>query len=144
MSQLTESYILSVAESTAPGQSATGLSLTEGAHGHRFGNRGRPARAWSADRVGGHLSDVVLSFRMNKRCGLAVSPGSWALTKDERRILSWSADKTPGRSGGGRCRRRLEEYAGRGRNPHHVDEAGESGTEPRGPRSDPARGCSPR
>ena len=34
--------------------------------------------------------------------------------------------------------------AGRGRNPHHVDEAGESGAEPRGPRSDPTRGCSPR
>src|SRR5215471_7477308 len=140
MSQLTASYILSVAESTAPGQSTTGLSLPAAAHGHRFGNRGRPARAWSADRVGGHLSDDVLSFRMNKRCGLAVSPGSWALTKDERRILSWSADKTPGRSGGGRCRRRLEEYAGRGRNPHHADEGGEARAERPGPRPDPTRG----
>ena len=49
----------------------------------------------------------------------------------------------PGRSGGGRYRRGLEDYAGRGRNPHYVDEAGESRAEPRGPRSDPTGGCSP-
>jgi len=33
------------------------------------------------------------------------------------------------RSGGGRCRRRLEEYAGRGRNPHHADEGSEARAE---------------
>jgi hypothetical protein len=77
MSQLTESYILSVAESAASGQPATrDFHRPERAHGHRFGNGGRPARAWSADRAGGHLSDDVLSFRMNKaQAGaIAISP----------------------------------------------------------------------
>ena len=34
----------------------------------------------------------------------------------------------PGRSGGGRCHRRLEEDAGRGRHPHHADQGGRSAT----------------
>src|SRR5262249_41912212 len=45
-----------------------------GAHGHWFGNRSRPARPRGADRAGRHLSDDVLSFRMNKRPRLALSP----------------------------------------------------------------------
>jgi hypothetical protein len=76
MSQLTESYIPSIAESTAPGQPATGAFTDgRGAHGHRFGNGGRPACAWSADRARGHLSDHVLSFRMSKSVRVSFAIG---------------------------------------------------------------------
>jgi hypothetical protein len=40
--------------------------------------------------------------------------------------------------------RRLEEYAGHGRNPHHADEGGQARAERPGPRPDPTRGRSPR
>ena len=46
----------------------------------------------------------------------------------------------PGRSGGGRCHRRLEEDAGHGRHPHHADEGGDARAERPGPRPHPARG----
>ena len=40
----------------------------------------------------------------------------------------------PGRSGGGRCHRRLEEDAGHGRHPHHPDQGGEARAGRPGPR----------
>src|SRR6266487_2139278 len=61
--------VIASTQSVGPGRPRPGLSLIGGAHGHRFGNRIRPARAWSADRARGHLSDDVLSFRMSKRSG---------------------------------------------------------------------------
>ena len=49
----------------------------------------------------------------------------------------------PGRSGGGRCHRRLEEDAGHCRHPHHADEGGEARAGRPGPRPDlRARPCS--
>ena len=50
----------------------------------------------------------------------------------------------PGRSGGRRCHRRLEEDAGHGRHPHHDDEGGGARPERPGPRPHPARSGAPR
>src|ERR1700730_10589796 len=46
----------------------------------------------------------------------------------------------PGRSGGGRCHRRLEEDPGHGRHSHHADEGGEPRAGRPGPRPDRPRG----
>src|SRR6516165_3665591 len=43
---------------------AVAFTDPEGTYGHRLGNRGRSARAWSAHGPGRHPSDDILSFRM--------------------------------------------------------------------------------